>query len=166
MITVLVVIGILLVVNVSLVRSLSTTNRIAANSAFKMGATQAAEAGIADAEAYVTALANRDADVANKYFSIMQAVDSNELPTTINWSNVTAEQLGNYQVRWVVERLCTVTPVTDATSQCWTAQDTIEGSKRAGSYVYSSQVQVYYRVTAKVSGPRNSESYLQAAVAK
>lgn len=166
LIIVLIVIGLLLVANLALIRSMTTANRVTSNKAFKQGATQAGEVALADAEAFVNTLSAADTSQDNKYFSTMQTMDANELPTTVTWTNVTAEQVGNYQIKWIVERLCNVTPVTDATTQCLSLQLTQSGSQRAGSPSYQGQASVYYRITTQVTGPRHTESYLQAAVAK
>lgn len=166
LIIVLVVIGLLLVANLALIRSMTTANRVTSNKSFKQGATQAGEVALADAEAFVNTLATPDTSQTNKYFATMQAMDTNELPTTVNWTSVVAEQVGNYQIRWIVERLCNVTPITDPTTQCLSLQLTQAGSQRAGSPSYQGRASVYYRITSQVTGPRNTESYIQSAVLK
>lgn len=166
LVIVLVVVGLLLVANLALIRSMQTANRATSNKAFKQGATQAGEVALADAEAFVAALTTPDTAVTNKYAPTLQTMDANEMPTTFNWASITAEQVGNYQIRWVVERMCNVTPVTDAAYQCLSTSLTPAGSQKAGSPSYQGQTAVYYRITAKVTGPRNTESYVQSAVLK
>jgi hypothetical protein len=39
------------------------------------------------------------------------------------------------------------------------------GSMNVGSYSFSGSPQVYYRITARSIGPRNTSTYLQAMVA-
>ena len=57
-------------------------------------------------------------------------------------------------------------PVASATAQCLTSQSNQDGSKKVGSPAYAGVAAVYYRVTVRVNGPRNSESYVQSLLAK
>lgn len=168
LIIVLITIGVLLVANVALVRSISTGGRIASNKAFKQGATASGEAALVDAENYLNTQTSTAADssVTNKYFAIVQATDAYEMPTTVTWSSVTPALVGIYQVRWVVERLCTSTPVTTPSTQCQIPNNSYQGSQRAHTLSYTGLPTIYYRITAQVTGPRNAESYLQTVVAK
>ena len=166
MVIVLVVVGVVLVANLALMRSMGTVNRVASNKAFKQAATQAAEVGLRAAENYVGALTTSDTAVANRYASVMLATDTNELPTTVNWANVETTDVGNYDVKWMVDRMCDRTPVTDPITQCLGFQTTQQGSKKAGAPAYSGSTSVYYRITVQVTGPRNIEAYVQSAVAR
>jgi type IV pilus assembly protein PilX len=166
LIVVLIVIGVLLVANVALVRSMGTANRVAGNKAFKQAATQAAEVALNAGEQFVSALTAVDTSQSNRYFATMQPMDAAELPTTVNWANVAAAQVGNYQVKWIVERMCSVTPVIDSVTQCLSVQQSQQSSKRAGSPSYQGQNAIYYRITAQVVGPRSTESYIQSAVSR
>jgi hypothetical protein len=56
--------------------------------------------------------------------------------------------------------------VTNLTAQCLTGQSQQAGSKKVGSPSYSGGTAVYYRVTVRVKGPRNSESYVQSLLSK
>jgi type IV pilus assembly protein PilX len=166
LVIVLVVVGVVLVANLALMRSMSTVNRVASNKSFKQAATQAAEVGLRAAENYIAAIAAPDTAVANRYAAVMQASDANELPTSVNWTNVATTDVGNYDVKWVVDRMCDRTPVTDPITQCLGLQTTQQGSKKAGSPSYASTTAVYYRITVQVTGPRNIETYVQSAVAR
>jgi type IV pilus assembly protein PilX len=166
LIIVLIVIGVILVANVALVSSLTVSTRVVSNKAFKQAATQAAEVALAAGENFVQSISTRDTATTNRYWPTIQPVDSFDLPTTVDWANVPVSQVGSFQVRWVVERMCNVTPVTDAVTQCLGFQQSMQSSQRAGSPNYVGQVVVYYRITAQVIGPRNTESYIQSAVAR
>ena len=166
LVIVLVVVGVVLVANLALMRSMGTVNRVASNKAFKQGATQSAEVGLRAAENFIAALTTPDTAVANKYAAIMQASDTNELPTSVTWASVATTDVGNYDVKWVVDRMCDRTPVTDPITQCLGFQTTQQGSKKAGAPAYSGSTSVYYRITVQVTGPRNIEAYVQSAVAR
>lgn len=166
LILVLVVLGILGVAMAGVVRSTGTTVRVAGNAAFKQAATQASELSLSAAETYVNGISAPGTDVANRYFSTMQTTDAAELPTTVNWANVATTTAGNYNVQWVVERMCTVAAVTDAASQCMTLVASQAGSQRAHSPSYNGAPAYYYRITARVTGPRDTETFVQSAVSR
>ena len=72
---------------------------------------------------------------------------------------------------FIVQRMCDATGSYGASStiQCATEGAAVAagGSKGAvgyGSYAISSKAMIYYRVTSRVTGPRNSTSYLQTMV--
>lgn len=125
---------------VALLRSTDTAGVISGNVAFKAATTSAADTGAERAFNALPALASADADVANKYFRLMQAVDANGVPSAINWANVpcydtaggasaiscTADE-SVFRVQYVIDRLCTIAPATtDAltalTSKCVAGQ--------------------------------------------
>lgn len=123
----------------ALLRSTDTAGVISGNAAFKQAATSIADTGAERAFNALPALAEADADVANKYYRLMQAVDATGVPSTITWSSVpcydhegsvatiscTDESL--YRVQYVIDRLCTTAPaktdpLTLLTSKCVAGQ--------------------------------------------
>ena len=73
----------------------------------------------------------------------------------------------NYQVKYVIDRLCNgPTPVTDITGNCYAEAATGGGTKKAGGIVFSGAQAVYYRVTVRVEGPRNTTSMVQALLSR
>jgi hypothetical protein len=85
----------------------------------------------------------------------------------VDWSPVPAATVNSFRVQYVVERMCNgPTPVASLTVQCLTNQSQQDGSRRVGSPSYSGSTAVYYRVTVRVRGPRNSESFVQSLLAK
>lgn len=170
---------------IALVRSVDTANVIAGNLAFKQGTLQAADLGV---EAAVTALPNivattldADAQTASYwYFATRRTTDAAGVPTTqavgaagaatpINWNNVPpvgASVAGN-SVQVVIDRLCRgPAPVTDLQGQCFADASLGGGTKKAGGIVFTGTTTMYYRVTARVSGPRNTVSMVQAIVSR
>lgn len=173
LIVVLIVLAVFGVAVAAAARSASATGRIASNVAFKQAATQAAEFGLASAEQYVATRADAgltDTSVANQYFALLQASDANELPTTVDWANVASTAVGSFSVQWVIERMCTgllnTVPTPDPQTLCLTLRSNEQNSERAGSPAYVGSPAVYYRITARVTGPRDTETFVQAAISR
>ncbi|MFH0132709.1 hypothetical protein ACGLHS_21060 [Variovorax sp. VaC1] len=134
----------------ALLRSTDTAGVISGNVAFKEAATAAADTGAERAFNALPTLATNDVDVANTYFRLMQTVDANGVPNTINWANVPCYDAisgaatvcnGNeslYRVQYVIDRLCSVAPTTTdpltlLTSKCVAGQPFSAGGDAAGS---------------------------------
>jgi Tfp pilus assembly protein PilX len=166
LIIVVILLVILMVSALALVRSSETVGAVAGNVAFKQAATEAGDVGIAAATNWLGALTNADAAVAGVYYATRQNVDGYGLPT-IDWSPVPEATVNAFKVQYVVERLCQgPTPVASLSTQCLTDQSQQAGSRRLGSPSYSGGTAVYYRVTVRVKGPRNSESFVQSLLSK
>lgn len=167
----------------AMVRSMDTGNVIAGNMAFRQAAMQNSDVGIEAAYLALPGILNtsKDANVANQYFALRQAVDTNGVPTAVNWANVPCRDNANlsisctgaeYQVKYVIDRLCEQqtsgsTVITDVQGYCFVDISTGKsGSKGAFQAVFSSADSVYYRITVQVSGPRNTTAYVQAIITK
>lgn len=165
---------VLTLAGIALVRSIDTSNVIAGNLAFKQSALESSDIGV---EAAFNALptiisTSLDQNISGQYFATIQPVDANGVPTTINWSSVPCrDTTGNvvtcgsssYSVQYVIDRMCNgPTPVTNIQASCVTDVPLGGGSKKSGAVVFSSATAVYYRVTVRVSGPRNTISMVQA----
>ena len=169
----------------ALVRSVDTSNIIAGNLAFKQSTTQAADVGI---EVAVSALPTIIATTLDSvvtgtsylYYPTRRVHDTKGVPTTkeydgsaglgtaINWSSVpVAQTVAGNEVKVVIDRLCQgPAPVTDLEGKCFSEPGIGGGSKKAGAVVFSGTTTVYYRVTARVSGPRNTVSIVQAVLSR
>lgn len=158
---------------IALVRSVDTGNVIAGNFAFRQASLQATDTGVEAAFTQVQTIAagSLDTAIANRYFPVIQPLDSNGIPTTVNWLLVPSTTLGSnneYAVKYVIERLCTGTAgvvITDIVGSCVVDQGQTSGSQKAGSPVFTSAGATNYRVTVRVEGPRNTVAMSQAIVA-
>lgn len=167
----------------AMVRSVDTGNVISGNMAFRQAAMQNSDVGIEAAFLALPGILNtsRDANIANQYFALRQAVDTAGVPSAVNWANVPCRDNANatvtcsdqdYQVKYVIDRLCEQqttgsTTVTDVQGYCFVDVSTGKsGSKGAFQAVFSSADSVYYRVTVQVSGPRNTTAYVQAIITR
>jgi len=163
---VLVVLAITLVGSLAMLRSGEVSSMVAGNVSFREAATQAIDIGIADAAKALDVQANLDTNIANTYFATRQPDDAYGIPTTINWATVPIKTVGNYNVQHVIDRLCQVTPVTDATGTCMVRDSESAGSNKAGSLAYKNPASIYYRITVRVMGPKSTAAYVQALVLK
>jgi len=163
---VLVVLGISLVGALALLRSTEVSALVAGNVSFREAATQATDIGISQGAKALDATTNFDINVANAYFATRQPEDASGLPTSVNWATVPASTVGYYQVQHVVERLCQALPKDDPAANCMIRDGEAPGSNKAGSLVYKSPASVYYRITVRVMGPKQTAAFVQALVVK
>jgi type IV pilus assembly protein PilX len=168
---------------IALIRSVDTNVLIAGNLAFRQGATAAADWGIEAARSYLktTLAANKaaldnDNSAAAYYATWQTGLDLVGTTTTpFGWSSaaqlVGTDSAGN-EVRYVLHRMCEASGATTAANaNCVKASGGggatgTEGSTK-GTVSYSAlalpgTTVVYYRVTVRVLGPRNTLSYVQA----
>ena len=110
---------------------------IAGNAASKQGSLQASEVGVNSAFAAVQGLGNDNAAVTGWYFPVAQAVDADGVPEGIDWDAAPSVSVDPYEVRYVVERLCSVAAVSNASRDCLIP--------------VSSPSQKQYRITVRVS---------------
>jgi len=167
---------------IAIVRSVDTGNVVSGNMAFRQAALQRSDLGVQAAFIALPGIlaASKDANIANQYFALRQTVDSNGIPTTVNWANVVCHDdanlvvtcSGDYQVKYIIERMCDQqtngsTTVTNVQSYCFADVSTSKGGTK-GSFgdIFTSADAVYYRVTVQVSGPRNTQAYVQALISK
>lgn len=158
---------------IALVRSVDTSNLIAGNLAFRQAALHASDVGVEKAFDALGTIVTTSLDAnypggcsagACNYYPVLQATDANGVPTVISWSSVPATAVNtDYNVKYVIDRLCSgPAPVTDITGKCYADTQTGGGTKKSGGVVFSGAQTVYYRVTVRVEGPRNTTSMVQA----
>ncbi|WP_049764497.1 pilus assembly PilX family protein [Methylotenera mobilis] len=169
---------------VALIRSVDTNTLIAGNLAFKQSATASADTGVETAikwlDANQTALLNNDS-VNNGYYASPQDDAKTRFTTGSSLATGTGISAGKDSsgntISYVVERMCvagTVLPSTGlykAKEKCLLgATSTSPGSQTtkeygtAGGQLSSSGDVPMYRVTVRVTGPRNTLSFTQAFV--
>ena len=157
---------------IAMVRQLSGGLGIAGNLAFKQGATSVGDVGLEAARAWLNSnlstpdvLSNDIANNTNRYYSSWEPTFN---PLTYDWSastTVTAPSTGE-RVRYVIHRLCSLanTAHTAGSQKCvvasnssGTGDETLEVNASPPPDITSP----YYRITARVDGPRNTVSYVQ-----
>jgi type IV pilus assembly protein PilX len=169
---------------IALIRSVSTSNIIAGNLAFQQAATHSADVGVETALTFLQT--NSGAGVATLHTSVLTGggtryVARREDPAAGQswdafWSSslagsgavntITTDAAGN-TVSYVIHRLCDNTgpPAYPGCSAPPIDTGLASSSMGSGLVHVAGDKQVYYRITARVTGPRNTLSYVQAIVA-
>lgn len=182
----------------ALMRSTDTANVIAGNVAFKQAALQEADVGIDTAFRVLSDpldpsyISNKNMTAKPRYYATIEALRSSGMPEVVHnmkaddavdiHSDVYAGEAGGIgpsgnRVRYVIERLCSMTddtpphsPTTPAEvlKHClvYTPASVSNSSQNSGRIKLNpiSLTTVYYRVTVRVDGPRNTLSITQATL--
>lgn len=174
---------------IAMVRSMDTTTLIAGNLAFRQSATYAGDVGVENALAWLNsasagtltcgAAGNALATCPAGYKSNGgNATDSPAAGQTWDafWSAsldanavTLAEDASKNTVSWFIHRLCGGSgALTAAGSNCIETPSIASAggfSKRSGATKFQASSQVYYRITVRIAGKKNTVSYVQAIVA-
>lgn len=162
---------------VALIRSVDTTVVVAGNLAFSQSAVQAGDSGIVAATEWLesknTGPALSTTDTAAGYYSSAPSVEPDwhdkaswTASAVLNGGNPDAS--GNI-VRYVIHRMCDTPDATwnADTQRCGTfpSRKTREGgSNRVDAPPYEPPPMLFYRITARVEGPRNTVNVIQSTV--
>ena len=167
---------------IALVRSVDTTNVIAGNLAFKQATVNSADRGTEAAVAWLEGAGNLlyADNPPNGYTASEQHPGAN-----VSWdsywntqivpaglvvcvpTNCTPDAAGNV-VSYTIHRLCNATgsPAQIGTVCSYSPPSyVLNSSQGSGTVVLNSINQIYYRITIRIAGPRNTVSYTQAVVA-
>lgn len=159
---------------IALIRGVDTANLIAGNLAFKQNATHGGDWGVEQARAWLQLqpAATLYADVPGRYSAAMQTgldfTSTDPSAPDFDWDanafDAGADPAGN-QVRYVIHRMCELAGNPGSvncvrTSLGGTTGGTQGGATYGGAALPSTS-QIYYRITARVTGPRNTVSYVQ-----
>jgi type IV pilus assembly protein PilX len=174
---------------IGMMRSIDSGTLVAGNIGFREAAVATADTGVESARTWLLAnMNNLQADVpASGYYSTRQ--DSLDITGNmtegghdgVNWGGsdptqlVTAYSLGSVDasggsVFYLIHRLCSQPgAISGVTNQnCAISSIQQSGSTQASptysAYALTTQVQVYYRITVRVTGVKNTVSYVQAIV--
>jgi type IV pilus assembly protein PilX len=173
---------------IALVRSVDTTNVIAGNLAFKQATINSADRGTEAAVAWLESAGNLvyNDNFPNGYTASEQQPAANESwdhywNTKIVLNNLSVcvptncnpDAAGNV-VSYTIHRLCDQLGVPGAFPPgggtvvlCSFSPSSylLDSSQGGGTVVLNSINQIYYRITIRTAGPRNTVSYAQAVVA-
>jgi len=162
---------------IALIRGVDTANLIAGNLAFKQNATHGGDWGVEQGRTWLQAqpAAALYADVPGLYSAAMQtgldftATDPSapDFDWDANSFGPLTDPAGN-EVRYVIHRMCDLAGNPGSvncvrTSLGGTTGGTQGGATYGGAALPSTS-QIYYRITARVTGPRNTVSYVQVMV--
>ncbi len=157
----------------ALLRNLSSGVAIAGNVAFKQNATSVGDLGLEAARDWLVKKGAEPgeklntSDTANGYHALWSTGFN---PLTFDWSTGVKEQTaddgtGN-RVRYIIHRLCSQEgTLSSAGQQCVIPQGEVEkgsgGGGASGPSVSAAIKRPYFRITARVDGPRDTVSYVQ-----
>lgn len=174
---------VLTLAGLAIMRAVDTATLIAGNLAFRQSALQSADYGIEDARTWLMARSvtelNADQPSVTSGSSSTQASwywanwqDTFD-PHTYDWTSayvMSSSYVGN-SVSYVIHRMCQYSgDYTDPSKYCLKAQLTQSpgDSTRVTSYGQNaptgSNTTPYYRITARILGPRNTETFVQAII--
>jgi type IV pilus assembly protein PilX len=171
---------------IALMRSVDTNVLIAGNLAFRQGATAGGDWGIEDARAWLAgnaAVLDDDQPAGASFYwanwqQNLDLVGNNPDPLVANYDWLVASQANDLgtdsagnRVQYVIHRLCD-TAGTPNNVQC--VRSAVMGSgpgggasktvQDAGGGTVQGGAAVFYRVTVRVTGPRNTVSFVQAVL--
>lgn len=164
---------------VALMRSVDTSVQVAGNLAFKESAIQVADLGTQEAvrwlNIYSSGATLQSTNEGVGYYSSRPSLPEPDYFDITNWDNSMVlnggapDAAGNV-VRYMIHRMCTQANVAynGAGNECGlyfpvtSAQS--GGSMAVGAPQFTGTPQLYYRVTTRVDGPRNTVSVIQSTV--
>lgn len=165
MLVVLVLLTVMLLGGLSLARMTEIGTLASGNATYREASLQASEVGLNTAYAAVRAINPEDNPIAGWYWPTVQAADAAGIPA-VDWNAAPEVVVGNFRVRYVAERMCTVTPVTATLRQCLVRQVPQVGSNRVGQEEIDPPNSRQFRITVRVTGPKDTETWVQSLVTK
>ncbi|MBL8343040.1 MAG: hypothetical protein JNL30_16355 [Rubrivivax sp.] len=162
---VLVLMSVMVLGGLALARMTETGTLASGNNASREVSLQASEVGINTAFAAVRALAGEEVNSGNWYWATQQAGDAYGIPN-VAWASAPEVAVGSYSVRYVVERMCNTAPVTDTLRQCLVRQVPQQESSRVGAEAVDPPNARQFRITVRILGPKDSETWVQTLVTK
>jgi len=167
MLVVLILLSVMLLGGLALARMTETGTLASGNNAFRDASLNASEVGVNTAYLAVQAVtaSNEGTNAGNWYFATVQAADANGMPN-VAWNSAPEITVGSFAVRYVVERMCTVAAVTDTLKQCLVRQVPQTESAADGKEAVDPPNARQFRITVRVLGPKNAETWVQTLVTK
>lgn len=158
---------------IAMMRSVDTTVLVAGNLAFRNSAVNSSDLGSREALRWLNSVADRtvsdntnDTATSNGYFnSYSAAVDPLISPAI--WNNarcLAADSAGN-TVCYVINRMCDAGSGTCATYRTSATGTGSGGSLTGDEAATTTATGIYYRVTARITGPRNTQAMIQTTLA-
>jgi len=157
---------------IAVMRSVDTNNMIAGNLAFRNAATSSADAGLESARSWLTgqtaATLEKDGNSGEGYFANWQDPWN---PKAFSWAGdgvtVGTDPYGN-TIYYVIHRMCKESNKSVLATDCFKMASLSTGSSKGGGGYEGSLPAAtalpYFRITAKVVGPKNTTSYIQSFI--
>ena len=167
MLVVLMLMSVMLLGGLALARLTEIGSLATGNSGYREASLQASEVGTNTAYAAVKTLANEEANAGTWYWATTQTTDATTGIPNITWASAPAVTVGNYTVRYAVERMCNTAPVTNTLRQCLIKQ--IPQSPESNVYgreALDPPNSRQFRITVRVFGPKDTQTWIQSLVTK
>lgn len=167
---------------IALIRSTDLTNIVAGNLAFRQAATHSADAGIEAAFSWLTDARTTISKLSNDSTVDGYSANGNDptrSPATgqtweTYWNTLPAARIkrqppdaaGN-TVSYIIDRMCASAGAPDDGARCTTSTFTKpdeNGNLCPDCPKYVTRSSIYYRITVRVEGPRNTISFVQTMV--
>ncbi len=161
---------------IAMVRSVDTTLGIAGNLAFRQTTLQSGDQGVQTAFDWLLANAGgvtlQNTDLTHGYYAAYNDLnwfDINAWNGAVVLNNGTPDAAGNV-TRYVIHRMCTIAGESYAAVNNLCALNypqggpTPGGSRAVGAVTFPGNPQLYYRVSIRVDGPRNTTSVTQVSI--
>jgi len=167
MLVVLILLTVMLLGGLALARMTEVGTVAVGNAGFRNAALQATEVGLNTAFQNISAIAvaDEDADAGNWYWSTNREQDANGLPV-VDWAQAPEITVGDYRVRYVAERVCTVAAVVDPLLDCLVRQALVPTSADPTREKVDPPNSKQYRVTVRVTGPKETTTFVQSLFTK
>lgn len=191
MIVTLVILVAMTLLSIGLFRSTDTATQVATNLGFRQSAISSGDAGTEAAIAWLQAnKASLTGDVpASGYYATEQVgtdftgkLTSANSSDDVSWTGASGSSrraftvttdlasVGN-KVAYIIQRMCDQTGayVAGSTIQCATSSSAVatggsQGSSSYGSYSITGKAMMFYRITSRIEGPRNTVGYVQSQI--
>ena len=167
LLVVLMLMSVMLLGGLALARLTEIGSLASGNSGYREASLQASEVGTNTAYAAVKVLANEEANAGNWYWATVQAADATTGIPNVTWTSAPEVAVGRYSVRYVVERMCNTAPVSNTLRQCLVKQ--IPQSPESAVYgreALDPPNSRQFRITVRVTGPKDTETWVQSLVTK
>lgn len=164
---VVVLLAVMLLGALALARMTEAGTLAAGNSTYRETSLQASEIGLNAAFTAVQALpaANENSNVGPWYWAQVQPQDANGLPL-VDFDALPTIPVGAYDVRYVVERVCSVAAVTEPLRECLVKSVRLPGSAVESEDPLDPPNSRQYRATVRVTGPKNTTVFIQSLLSK
>ena len=165
MLVVLVLLSVMLLGGLALARMTEVGALASGNSAYREASLQASEVGLNTAYEAVKALSNEETQAGAWYWPTMQGADTAGIPN-VSWTSAPQIAVGSYSVRYVVERMCNTAPVSNTLRQCLVKQEPQLESASYGKEAPDPPNARQFRITVRVFGPKDTQTWVQSLVTK
>ncbi|MDO9421639.1 MAG: hypothetical protein Q7T66_15200 [Herminiimonas sp.] len=165
---------------IALMRSVDTNNLIAGNLAFQQAATRSGDAGVEAAIAFLAgaSAATLEADSSGNGYAANGSAASHSPAAGQSWdaywaatlaarkfdlNNGAADEAGN-KISYVIDRMCNNAGGKTSGGSCIASPvvTAATGNNENQEIQLNAPSVVYYRITVRIVGPRNTVSYVQA----